>query len=145
MLMQKYDLLCSLILQKIKKCGQNNVSIHINIYQNWFINESARKKKGKPSNHIILERWSFFVGYKRTFLIIFLCLPVCLIFITIFSKKWSIWESINYTVLAFLEDRKIGETSKICQIKLFIFQYFNGNIGHFSIALNIVIFLSTLQ
>ena len=48
----------------MKKLWLHNVSIHIDFYQNRFINEYARKKKAK-----ITESQSFLVRYRRTYVL----------------------------------------------------------------------------
>ena len=48
------------ILFSIKKLCLNNVSIHIDFYQNRFINENARKKKAKISESQSLGVPEFF-------------------------------------------------------------------------------------
>ena len=50
------------ILIKMKYLCLHNISIHINLYQNWFINECARKIKAK-----ILESHSFGVSEFQSF------------------------------------------------------------------------------
>ena len=52
------------ILHFMKNMFVVNVSIHRNFYQNWFINECARRKKAK-----ILESLSFSVRYRRTYVL----------------------------------------------------------------------------